>query len=90
MISPGERTACDVEPILPVTLLDWLIEIPRSYAVEGTDLLNLFFGPVRDAFADKKFPPLRRRWRKAPRAKRGLKAVVRNFMPIHGLDHLGR
>ena len=27
MISPGERTTCDVEPILPVAPLDELVEI---------------------------------------------------------------
>src|SRR6478609_5153996 len=87
VISPSERTTCDVEPILPIAPLDWPVEIPRFDAVRGTDLLNLIIGPVRDAFADKELSP--RRWgrRKAPRAKRKLIALVRNFMPIHGLNH---
>ena len=70
--------------------MDGLIEIPRFNAVRGTDLLNLLIGPVRDTLADKKFSPRRRGRRKAPRAKRKLIALVGNFMPIHGLDHLRR
>jgi hypothetical protein len=54
-ISPSARTACAFEPILPVAPLDGLVEIPRLYAVRGTDLLNLFFGPVRDA---RRCPPI--------------------------------
>src|SRR5436190_19529560 len=90
MISLSEWTACDVEPILPVPLTHGLIVIRRFDAVRGTDPLDLFVGLVRDALADKEFSPLRRRWRKAPRAKRKLISLVRNFMPIHGLDHLRR
>jgi hypothetical protein len=90
VISLGERTTCDVEPILPISPLDRLVEIPRRYAVKGTDLLNLLVGPVRDALTDKEFSPRGRGRRKAPRAKRKLIALVRNFMPIHGLDHLRR
>ena len=65
MISPGERTTCDVEPILPVAPLDRLIKIPRFNAVRGTDLVDLLLGPVRHALADNKFSPLRS-GRKAP------------------------
>src|SRR6478736_1976321 len=90
VISPSERTACDVEPILPVTPLDGLIEIPRFNAMKGTDLFNFFVGPVRDALADKKFSPLRRGRRNAPRAKYKLIAHVGDFIPIHGLYHLRR
>jgi len=74
MISLGERTACDIKPILPVAPLDRLVEIRRFDAVRGTDLLHLYVGLVRDALTDKKFSPLRGRRRNAPRAKRGRRA----------------
>src|SRR6187549_3972905 len=90
VISLGKRPTCDVEPILPVTPLDGLVEIRRFNQVRGTDLLDFCVGPVRDALADKELSPRRRGWRKAPRAKRKLIAIVRNFMPIHGLDYLRR
>src|SRR6476620_10756005 len=90
VISLSERTTRGVEPILPVTPLDGLVEISRFYAVRGTNLLNILVGPVRDALAVKEFSPRRRGWRNAPRAERKLIAHVRNFMPIHGLDHLRR
>src|SRR6478609_5786863 len=88
VISPGERTTCDVEPILPVAPLDGLVEIPRFDAVRGTDLLNLSVGAVRDALADKELSPRRRGRRKTPRTERKLIALVGNFMPIHGFDDL--
>src|SRR4051794_32870045 len=78
VISPGERTTCDVEPILPVAPLDGLIKIGWFNAVRGTDLLNLFVGLVRDALADEEFSPLRRGRRKAPRAQRKLKSLIGN------------
>jgi len=55
VISSGARTACAIEPVLPVARIHWLVEIPRFYRVRATDLLNLFVGPVRDALADKEF-----------------------------------
>ena len=75
----------------PVAPLDRLVEIPRFYAVRGADLLNLFVGPERDALADKEFSPgwLGSRY-PLPRAKRKSIALVGQFIPMEGLDHLRR
>jgi hypothetical protein len=60
MISPGERTTFDVEPVLPVAHTYGLVEVPRLDQVRAADLLNFPVSPVRDALTDKESPP--RRW----------------------------
>src|SRR3954452_2086297 len=78
VISPGERTTCDVEPILPVAPLDGHVEIRRFNQVRGTELLDFCVGPVRHALIDKELSPRRRGRRKTPRTERKLIAFVGN------------